>query len=253
MYYLDVNYMIRSRPNGQDEMFTEEWQISYNNHYPLKIKLGRFNRPSEPMFYGCVSSENKIKSHFLITSCFESCKELFDENNKAPFQYFTTGKWFLKEPFHIFNLCFNEKFLNENPKFNEYITQYIEILRALFKKKVTDFIVDFWYSLSDLAGKKSECDHDHFITTIFWCAVKTYIIKDLKSEANGIIFTSSMSENSGVNIVLTPEAVDKYLYLKSVFMAKFIRKSDIPPLHDLEQCSDECFTENKRFSLIKKG
>lgn len=251
MYYFDVNYLIRTRPNWPDEIFTEEWQISYNSRNTSGIILGRFNLPQEPMFYGCVASENTIRSYFLVPSCLESCKELLDTNNKKPFQYLTTGKWYLKEPFYVFNLCFNEKFLSENQKFREYVTQYIETLRISLKNEVTDFIVDFWYFLSDLAGKKSECEADHFLTTAFWCAVKIYFITVLKEEPNGIAFTSSMTDNSGVNIVMTTQAVDKYLFLKSAFMIKYTRKLNNPKSYDIKQCSDECVVDSNRFSLAK--
>jgi len=252
MYYLDVTYIIRSRANLETEIFSKENEISYRTINTSSILVGRFNRPQESMFYATVASENDTKSNPFITSCLEACKEILDENNTKPFQYFTTGYWHLNEPFYVFNLCFNEKFIDENPKFKEYTTKYTAEIRTLFKRKVADFIIDFWYFLSDLAGKKSESESDHFLTTIFWCAVKSYLTTIYKIEANGIAFTSSMTENSGVNLVLTPKAVDKYLCLKSSLMFKFTRNPNNYKTYRVDQCSDECIVREKRFALTKR-
>jgi len=48
-----VSVLIRSRPNDGENLFSEEWQISYNSRETEKINPGRFNGPRQPMFYAC--------------------------------------------------------------------------------------------------------------------------------------------------------------------------------------------------------
>ena len=76
---LDALGLLRSRPNKEGEIFSEEWQISYNSRCPNSIVLGRFNRQYESVFYGAVPTENENAS-MSLTSTLESCKEILDKN-----------------------------------------------------------------------------------------------------------------------------------------------------------------------------
>jgi hypothetical protein len=72
---------------------------------------------------------------------------------------------------------------------------------------------------SELACKKHATDQQYFITTAYITALKEYY----KDDFNGIIYPSSMTEMEGLNIVMTPKAVDKFLEVKEAFMYKLIR------------------------------
>src|SRR5690606_1563883 len=67
---IDVEYIARSRPNLGSEIFNEERQISYNEDLQ-SIKLGRFNRPNESVFYAAVPID--LRQQFLLTGALESC------------------------------------------------------------------------------------------------------------------------------------------------------------------------------------
>lgn len=61
-----------------------------------------------------------------------------------------------------------------------------------------------------------------------------------------------MTENEGLNIVPTRAAVDRFLVLKKVHMAKFIQRPNNPKAYDIFQCADEVDVINNTFQLIKK-
>ena len=218
---IDINFLIRARPNYNGEVFREQWQISYNSRDTNRIKLNRFNRPMESMFYGALPSERQSK--MVAAATLECCKEIINENNENTAQYFTFGKWYIKTSFLVLNLCFNDKTLESNPTLKKFVEQYLNHLDSKISKEAYEFIKYYWRFFSDLASKKHETDQQYFITTAYFCAVRVYYEQNLNEKINGIVYPSSMTENEALNIVLTPNAVDSYLELKETFMYKYTR------------------------------
>jgi hypothetical protein len=54
---VDVRWLLRARPNLNGEIFKEECDISYNTKNISAIKVNRFNRPEESVFYAILPSE----------------------------------------------------------------------------------------------------------------------------------------------------------------------------------------------------
>jgi hypothetical protein len=72
-------------------------------------------------------------------------------------------------------------------------------------------------------------------------------------ETHGALYPSTMTENNGLNVVLTPDTVDKFLNLKSAFMIKFSRNPDNFKNFGVEQCTDEAKVTNHEFAFVKRN
>src|SRR6476619_6446060 len=120
---VDAEWLLRARPNFNGEIFEEESDISYNTKNVSAIKANRFNRPQESVFYAILPSDEQAK--FLAGATLECCKEIVNENNEEPIQYFTFGKWHLRSHFIVLNLCFEDKALNAHPGLKKIIDNYL--------------------------------------------------------------------------------------------------------------------------------
>ena len=241
---VDTNFIVRGRANYNGEVFTDQREISYNSENKDKIELNRFNRPKESMFYGAVPASDQ--GRLIGTISLESCKELIDDKNTTREQYFTFGKWYIRESFLVLNLCFNDRVVEVNPELKKGIEHYLNDVQKMMPSNSAKFITEYWKFFSALACKKHESDQQYFITTAFMCAVREYY----KESFNGIAYPSSMTENEGVNIVLMPEAVDKYLNLKQVFMYKFSRDPNNPKYYHSGKCSQIAEVTEERFYIF---
>lgn len=244
-------YILRGRPNDEHQMFTAESEISYRLTNTNEIALGRFNRPGESVFYGTLPDEVGT-AHFGAAASLECCKRLVSPDNKDLYQYITFGKWYVLEPFYVINFCNDNKLLQVNPGLRKATLDHEQYIKQLFPGEPARFIIEFWKFLSELAGKKQEIDQDHFLTTAFLCAIIEYRKRVYQSPTAGAIFPSTMTENEGINIVLTQAAVNKFLSLKKVHMAKFIRRIDDPKAYDIYPCAKEVQVINHNFQLIKE-
>jgi hypothetical protein len=249
---VDVNYILRGRPNLTENHFKEEWEISYNSRNKHLIPLGRFNRPLDPMFYSSVPDEIG-DSHFGLVAAMECHKELFIEDNTVLTQYFTFGKWYLNTHFDVVNLCNDEKFLASNPRLGISTKKHEDLISRTFSSKAAGFIIQFWKFLSELSGSKCENEHEHFLTTAFLCAIINYRKNEMNLETHGALYPSTITENKGLNIVLHPDAVDKFLNLKSAFMVKFSRNPVNFKTFGVEQCTHEAKVINSAYSFLKKS
>jgi len=59
-----------------------------------------------------------------------------------------------------------------------------------------------------------------------------------------------MVYSDAINIVLMPEAVDKYLYLKEAFMYKYVRDIDNKKSYDCGVCSLISQVTNHKLNIV---
>jgi hypothetical protein len=246
---IDLPFIIRSRPNEGAVLFSEEWEISYNSRATDIIGAGRFNRPKESMFYGCGFGENADKNDFIITACLESCKKILDPGNTSPFQYFTVGQWKVNQHFEVINLCYNEGLLSINPKIKKRVDLFIQDLEVKFGVSGSRVICEFWRFLTDLAAKKEEVSADHFLTSAVFTVIGTYYQREMNRTINGIFYPSPITRNEGINLVLTPDAVNRLLTLEKVCMVKFERWKSDPKHYNIFQCSKVADVAGNKFIL----
>lgn len=197
------------------------------------------------MFYGAVPSSEQ--GRLIATITLECCKEIVNDQNISREQYFTFGKWNVKEFFPVLNLCFHKTTLQINPGLNKIVTDYLDRVQQNLSTVSVNFLKEYWYFFSDLACQKHATDQQYFITTAFITAIKLYY-GDI---FNGIIYPSSMTEMEGLNIVLTPQAVDKFLELKEAFMYKCIRDPKNSKSFNGCECSSIAEVKDGKFSIAR--
>jgi len=246
---LVVNYLsnipiIRARPNYNEEVFSEDYQISYNSRNKGKIKAGRFNDIEEPIFYGCLPVKNEGIDQGLSAS-LESCKELISIIDAPKIQDMTLSEWVIKTPFPVINLCFNDEHLKGNPEIKKVFDDYILDLRENFSPQVSRFIQRFLVFISDLSSS-NKFENCYYVLTALFKVIDYYFHKVLKQPFHGIIYPSAMSESKGLNIALLPKTVDDFLYPNHVIMFRYFKVKDelryvSYPISDVAKVNNRCF------------
>lgn len=246
---LKAEYLLRGRLNmGQN--FSEEWQISYNTKNKASIEAGRFNRPKESVFYATIPTENENKNaNVTLTACLECDKELVGNNSLIDRHDITIGEWNLKEPFTVINLCYDKTFLKNNKWHSEVIEESFKNLAENLPASSIGFIKEFWEYLSRLAANKAESSQQHFMTTAFFCALRVYFLHEKNETIHGIVYPSTMTDNVGLNVVLTTDAVEKFIELKKVFVERLVKDITNKEFYHCIRCTEKAEVKNHKFHL----
>lgn len=243
---VEFNFLLRARHNKKDEIFKEESEISYNSKNTEYIDLNRFNLRKQSMFYGALPS-NEEQGRWLATVTLECHKEVVDKEDAEPWHYFTLGRWEIQSRLHVINLCFNDQTVTVSPWIKKNIDYYINEIQTKLTKNSSKFLINYWRFLSDLSCAKADSERrQHCISTVLMLAVRSVY----EDEFNGILYPSSMTDNEGVNIVLTPEAVNKYLKLSQAVMYKLVRDKDNHHTYHGSECSKTVPVENGLFTIV---
>ncbi|HTD41603.1 MAG TPA: hypothetical protein VK671_13330 [Mucilaginibacter sp.] len=244
--YMDPVMIVRARPN-YGELFSEQADISYNSKNPEKISAGRFNRPLEPLFYGALAVDNP-KTDNVLASTLECCKELQDDERPPAVQDITIGRWFVTQSFPVVNLCFDEKHLAGNKGIKDATEMYLSELKTFFSNETYKFILQFMKFFSELSCSIDESKNYYYILNAFFFAIRYYYAHTRNTPIPGIIYPSAMTGAQGLNIVLVPQAVDRFLYLDLVVMYRFVLvKSTKQYVADI--CSNFVPVKNKKFTI----
>ena len=231
----DVNFILRSRPNDENEIFEDEADVSYNSKRPDLIGPGRFNRPFEAVFYGTLPSDQQDK--FIAATSTESYKELISDRNTKEVLYYHFCKFRVKTPFPVLNLCFEPRVLSLHPGLNRLVMGHIKNLKENLPPDSFKAILRFWHYLSKLASERKLCNQHYMITTALFCAIRHYYETRSDDRVNGLIYPSPMVYGDAVNIVMMPHAVDTFLEADDCFMFKYIRGLHNPKHFDTDICS----------------
>ncbi len=216
------SFVLRSRPNFLGQIFETATQISYNPKFD-ESKAGRFNLAGESVFYGAVPLNNE-ESNGALTTTLESLKEIFDEKHEIKEQYYTIGKWELIKPFYLFILTFFDEAINNCSEVRRINEIYRNHLKAICNEKDRLKCNRFYGYISKFASKKCENENEYLVTTAFFHALKQYYGDEV-----GLLYSSSMTENKGLNIVLPTNVIDNgYLRLADVVMYKAVRNPNNP-------------------------
>jgi hypothetical protein len=214
--------LFRARPNDQKNvLFTKQTDISYNSTNIKVIQAGRFNGPTQAVFYASLPVEDS-EINPSMTACLETCKGLTDQNHPVKLKDFTIGRWKIKKPFYAVNLCFDEEHLKGNKSLKNATELYIKTIRECLNKETSDFVIGFFTYFSEMSGRRSPTKNEYYILTALFYAVKYYYWKSEQRIVHGLIYSSAMTEAKGLNIVLTADAVDSFLRLDKVAMYRFM-------------------------------
>lgn len=240
---VDVPYVVRGRANYNGEIFNNKKQISFNTECPDKIEFGRFNLKAEPLFYASLPTELK-KVDYILSCALECCKELTAKQKISSYQDITIGGWTVNENLPVVNLCFNEEHLKENPSLALGIAEYFKVIEASFSLETTNFIKSFLYYFSGLSGTRSSGEYYYFTTTALFHAIR-YHYNSQNEPKFGLIYPSAVSEKKGLNIVLTPEAVNKFLCLDRIIMYRYIAIINGYTDYVADLCSDLVYPDKE--------
>ncbi|MGC4059084.1 MAG: hypothetical protein QM743_13355 [Chitinophagaceae bacterium] len=212
--------VIRGRLNENDEDFHLVSEMSYNTASPERIKMGRFNRDKQPMFYGTIPNGSKL-SNPGVTSCIESLPEIVSEDGIHGYRDFTVGIWKVESPFDVVDLTFDN---DERNPFRKRIDELIiNQVVSSSQEQVSKIIFDFWTYVSELCSNKSISQLDYLLSNYLFDSINTCGYKDLP-KVKGLLYPSSRTDRMGTNVVLYPEVVDEHLKLDSVLVYRIFRR-----------------------------
>lgn len=218
---IDIPQVVRGQKNTKNEpVFSDQRRISYNSSRMDLIEFGRFNRKGEPLFYASLPTET-INIDYVLSCALECCKEISAEIRNYKFQDITVGGWLVKEPFPVINLCFDDEHLNENPSLQTEVHNYLGVIAECFSTDASKFIKSFLYYFSELSGTPADSDFHYFAPTALFCAIRYYYGEIVEEPKFGLIYPGAMSDKKGLNIVMTCEAVDRFLKLDKVVMYRY--------------------------------
>ncbi|RZK13486.1 MAG: hypothetical protein EOO43_17855 [Flavobacterium sp.] len=242
---INIPQVVRGRPNYNNEIFSKQSDISYNSECRNRIEFGRFNQKGEPLFYASLPTEKKTID-YVLSCALECCKELTFGNNNS--QDITIGGWTINQPFPVLNLCFDTAHLHENATLAKEMQKYIDTIDECFSFEAAKFIKNFLYYFSELSGSAASSDYHYFSTTALFHAIRYYYYDIVKEPKFGLIYPGAMSEKKGLNIVLTCDAVNRFLSLDKVVMYRYYLLSGTKT-YIAAPCSDIAYPKNGEFLI----
>ena len=243
----DVNFILRSRPSKELQVFEDEADISYNSKCPDLIPPGRFNRPTEAVFYGTLPSDQQEK--FVSAATIESYKELISDGSTEEVLYYHLCKFTVKEPFPVMNLCFEPRVLSLHPGLDKQVRENIKTLKRNLPKESTEAIIKFWHFISNLASVRKLADQHYMVSTALFCLIREFYESRTNIPVNGLIYPSPMVYGDAVNIVLMPQSVNRYLVADDCFIFKYIRDLENKKRFETDICSKPSKVSNGKLNI----
>jgi hypothetical protein len=148
-------FILRARPNFNNEIFETCSQVSYNKAKPDTIVLSRFNLKCEAVFYGAAPIDS-VYANGALTTILESYKKLVDDKSDEPIQILTLGKWVVKKPVHLFTLTFCPEAWKKSIHVQNVNCAYIDLLERCETDEDRKKLILFYTYFSEHAGKKND-------------------------------------------------------------------------------------------------
>jgi hypothetical protein len=238
-YISDIS-IFRAQKNDPNELFNSQRRISYNKTNPGAITPGKFNAWYQPMFYGSMPYKPLQDKEYALPSmvaALETCKDLCDPNKTVRLQDFTVGRWIMNQTLEVINLCFDEIHLSCNTDLNEANKNHMKAMKATFSEAAFSFIKELLEYFSTLCRTGSN-ERSYYMLTALFEAIRVYYRTEKQQEICGIISPSAATEGRGLNIVIVPEAVDKYLILEAVTMDRYFLVMPEAKMYVNYRCSE---------------
>lgn len=247
LVYYPNTHVVRARPNFNGEVFKFTHEISYNSKCPEKSTLNRFNLDKEAVFYAAAPIDIVKPFSATLTAIAESNKELFDNSNINRTQYVTISKWDVLKVFPVIMLTFFPKAEEKSEYIKESNKFYSDFFKSSYSAEDQHKIELVLSYLSDCACKKNDTANNYRLTTACFNAMQKAYGQEI-----GIMYSSSMTDNEGINIVLTKEIIDNnYLEASLVIMYKCSRDPRDRFQYAIHPCSSMVkVDEHCRFRLL---
>lgn len=202
-------FIDRVRANNGATLFKHIDELGYiKDKYVIDnflTSFGRANNPHQVMFYGALKTELIDKPR--LTAIAETSR-LFREKGTDCIdgETYTVSRWETQDEFSVVEVVFSEYALKNNPEIVKSFEIQKQFLQAYkFEESEVAFHLEFLKFISEEFSKKVENPNDYKISVAYTNLAL------LHPDVCGIIYPSVQTEYFGVNIVLPPEIVDKYL------------------------------------------
>jgi len=229
--YFENPFLLRARPNENGEVFKHQTEVSYNTLNKDKILCGRFNLRKESLFYSTLPYSTETSSGQL--ACIvESYKDIYKEGNTEIRKYFTVSKWKINRKFKACNLSFYDVAINKNINTKDLAAPISHFLDNAVSSEDREKCFEFYSFISRKAGVRDDSENNYKLTAAFYHSLRKCYGNDI-----GIVYSSAMSENNDLNIVLTPEIVDSCLELENIGMFVWTPDRNVPKTGTIVPCS----------------
>lgn len=201
----------RGRLNRDTPFFYSEFEISYRTDYGNIKEFGRANEPFSSRFYGAIPSKKIDLSRIVL---FSELEKKFRQIPKGNYETtMTIGRWFVKEDFEVADVCLSENYLSNS----ELKAKHEMWLSKLKNSEIgqEEYINLLSFFSDEFSKKEINTHHDYKLS----CLYSDYAI--VANKLNGVLYPSVQTDYEGLNLVLTRDAVEKYLELKTVAMFKY--------------------------------
>jgi hypothetical protein len=251
--------ILRCRPNDNDkQMFEHVDEISYIKD-KSKVKLGRFNRDENPVFYGASVPIPNPTDVQCITAILETTNSFATLSGADAHKYLTIGLWRPVKPLFVVDIRFDNDHSFISHCHNNANKDYWR-LKQLYTKSELEKIAEVNAFIGQLASLReniaTSIDNIYILNSAFFDTfqdVAKYKYKQKPPYVGLLHMSSKAREIGGMNIVLPTEAIDeKTIVADSVFMFKWFKE----PLSDhngrIHRCSNfATVDEGDRFTLKK--
>lgn len=225
-------FVLRSRRNFNGEVFRRAAEISYNPFLD-KIQHGRFNLAGEAVFYASLPLSSSSAQGYAGAIC-EASKELFDTNSTERSYEFTVGRWSLAIPINVVVLTFCEPARKNCPDAMRIDQKFFRDMEKAMS--ADDFTIwkQFQEFFSKRAAQKQGTITSYLLATAFFHA-----LQQRYGDRLGILYSSSMTDNQGLNLVLTRSVIDAgHLVLEGANMIRCVRDPAKYTHYSIFPCSD---------------
>lgn len=207
----------RARLNPTGTLLKSEKEISYLSDPDLikKVlgKYGRCNKPYSPVFYGSLESE---EMRLQRATALSEVRAFYVEDGKdLDGVVCTIGRWRTKQKF----TCPEIVFCDQAIAVNSYVrTSFQKQFAQLQNNPEREYFLKLIKFYSEQFGSEipDGMDYSYKITA----AISELFFQRFP----GIVFPSVASEFMGLNIALSPAAVDHYLELEEVYTLELYSK-----------------------------
>lgn len=235
---IDTAFLVRSRPGYEinGKVYSTIGDVSYN---PIKrnCRLGRFNEDGEQVFYAGVPSRMP-KGALSIASILESDKDIInDKIVNGGNRFVTVSRWHLNQRIRVANFTICESAIQNNYTVLETSYHFINSMARKFTPESCESMLSLFNYISEKAAHKGNELFNYRITNAFKRALEKYYGPAI----NGILYSSAMTENNGLNVVLNKRVIDSnFLKLDGVCVYKiecppFLKERNVFPCSNFAQ------------------
>ena len=202
-------FIDRVRPNKGEVLFKHIDELGYikdKNVIDNVLKsFGRANNPHQVMFYGALETELIDKPR--LTAIAETSHILRVKGTDCiDGEHYTVSRWETQEEFLVVEVVFSEYALKNNPEVAQSFENQKKLLQGHnLEKEELEFHLEFLKFISEEFSKKVSNPEEYKISVAYTNLAL------LHPDVSGITYPSVQTEYFGINIVLPPETVDKYV------------------------------------------